>query len=108
MAERKKLSKLYDFDDDDSDDILKEKILNSRKKISDLEEQIQSENEQMRILRRIGKAKSLLKNLKDTWPEMSQKERQTVCRELIDKVVVYKNNTIDVKLKLNSFLSSKQ
>lgn len=107
-AARQKLSRLYEFDDDDSDDVLKEKIDNYRKRIRDLEAQITSENEQMRIQRRIGKAKSLLKNLKDTWPEMSQKERQTVCRELIDKVVVYKNNTIDVKLKLNSFLSSKQ
>ena len=107
-AERRKLSRLYEFDDDDSDDVLKEKIDCYREKIRNLEAQITSENEQMRIQRRIGKAKSLLKNLKDTWPEMSQKERQTVCRELIDKVVVYKNDTIDVKLKLNSFLSSKQ
>ena len=102
-AERQ-LARLYDFDDDDGDEILKEKILNVRKKISDIKTQIESEYEQKKIRKKIENAKDILGTLKDTWPMMSQEQRQIVCKELIDRVIVYKNGTIDVHLKLKRYL----
>ena len=104
-AERQ-LSRLYDFDDDGSDDILKEKIIDTRQRINALKIKLQNENQQKTITRKITKAKALLKNLEATWQSMTKKEQQSVCRELIDRIVVYANGTIDVKLKINSFIEN--
>lgn len=104
IAEQKKLSKLYDFDDGVDDGVLKEKILNCRKKISDLQLQIESEKEQEKIKKKIDKAKNIFRTLKDTWEHMTPKEKQIVCQELIERVVIYKNGVVDVHLKLKSYL----
>lgn len=105
--EMQKLSRLYDFEDDD-DEVLKEKILNSRRRINELKTQIASEEEQKKIKKKVEKAKEIFSTLKGTWKHMTPKEQQSVCRELIDKVVVYKNGTVDVHLKLKSYLVNNQ
>ena len=107
--EKRKLSKLYDFDDcGEDDEILKEKILNCRKKIKDIQNQIEIENEQTKIKRKIDKAEKVLRTLKSSWEYMSQKEKQSVCKELIDKIIVYKNGTIDVFLRLESYVTNQK
>lgn len=109
LKERKKLSRLYDFEeDDDADDILTEKILQKKNKIRELEQQIQSEEEQSYIKKKVDKAKTILNSIQGVWGKATPKERQTICRELIDRVVVYKDNRIDVKLKLQNYLQSEQ
>lgn len=103
-AERKRLSRLYDFDDDDSDDVLKEKIQDCKRRIANIQKQISDEEEKKLIGRKVDNARKIFRTLKDTWPEMNEKEKQTVCQELIDRVIIYKDGTIDVHLKLKSFL----
>ncbi len=108
--EMRKLSKLYDFEDDaedGEDDVLKDKILNTRKRITELKAQIESEREQEKIKRKVKRAKEIFRSLESTWEHMTQKEKQAVCQELIHKVIVYKDCTVDVHLKLKSYLINK-
>jgi len=107
-AQKKKLSRLLDFEDDFEDDVLSEKIHICRKKIRELEAQLKSENEQKNIRRKVERAKLILTGLKDSWQYMSQKERQSVCRELIEKVVIYENGQTEVFLRLRDYLKARQ
>lgn len=104
-TERRRLSRLYDFEDEDeTDDVLREKILDVKKRMLHIEAQIREEEEKSSIDKKIRKARGVLRTLQSTWPHMSELERQTVCRELIDRVVIYKDGVIDVHLKLKSYL----
>lgn len=107
-AERKRLSRLYDFEDEDeSDDILREKILECKKRMTRIEAQIRDESTKALINKRIKNARDILRNLESTWPHMSDLERQTTCQELIDRVIIYKDGAIDVHLKLRNYLTGK-
>ena len=104
-TERKRLSKLYSFEDEnESDDVLREKILDCRKRIEHIQAQIQEEETKKTVNKRIQKTRGIFRTLESTWPSMSAKEKQTVCQELIDRVIIYKDGTIDVHLKLQSYL----
>ena len=110
IKEQRKLSRLYEFEDTEggeSDDVLADKILNTRKRINDIKSQIESEREQIKIRRKVGRAIEIFRTLKGGWDHMSQKEKQSVCQELIDRAVIYKNGTVDVHLKLRSYLMNK-
>ena len=107
VAEKRKLSRLYDFDDGSEDDVLEEKILNCRKRINDIQAQISSEKRQSEIARKINKAREIFATIEGTWEHMTAKERQSVCRELIDSVIIHKDGVIDVHLKLRSYLINK-
>ena len=102
-AQKRKLSKLFDFDDDD-DDVLTEKILECRRKIRELESQLKSEEEQKNLVRKIDSAKKLLKSIKTSWDKMSQAEKRSAFQELIEKVVIYKDETIHVHLRLKNYI----
>lgn len=110
-TEMRKLSKLYDFEsdmgDDDEDDVLKDKILNTRKRINEIRAQIESEREQAKIKRKVKRAKEIFRSLESTWEYMTPQEKQGVCKELIDKVKVYNDGRVDVYLKLKSYLINK-
>ena len=49
-------------------------------------------------------ARNALRNLQNTWEFMTPEERQTVCRELIEKVIIYKNRKIEIRLHLQDYL----
>ena len=66
-----------------------------------------SEEEKKKISRKVEKAKSLFRTLEATWPHMTDKEKQSVCQELIDRIVIHKDGVIDVHLKLRSYLINK-
>lgn len=110
QKEQRKLSRLYDFEDDsdETDDVLTDKILNTRKRINDLKSQIESEKEQEKIKRKIKRAEKIFHNLESAWDSMTQKEKQAVCQELIEKVIIYKDSTVDVHLRLRSYLTNKE
>jgi len=108
-TERKRLSRLYDFEDEDEpDDVLREKILETKKRMLNIEAQIRNEETQASIDKKLRKARKILRTLQSTWPHMTDQERQTVCQELIDRVILYKDGTIDVHLKLRNYLQSKE
>lgn len=103
---KRKLSRLYDLDDEE-DEVLLEKIQILRSRIKQLQRQITSEEEKKKILRKVKKAKSIFRTLKSTWAHMTDKEKQSVCQELIDRIVIHKDGVIDVHLKLRSYLVNK-
>jgi site-specific DNA recombinase len=103
---KQKLSRLYDFEDGE-DDVLADKIYALKERIKQLQIQLNDEEAKKRISRKIEKAKSIFRSLESTWPHMTDKERQSVCQELIDRVVIHKDGVIDVHLKLRSYLVNK-
>lgn len=109
-GEKKKLSryyKLYAMSEDEDDEELIESIEDCKAKIQSLQAQMENESETQKIDHEITKAKELLNNLQSTWEFMTPQERQTVCRELVESVIIHKDGTIDVHLKLQSYLSLK-
>lgn len=111
---RKVLSKYYERRDaidagksDELLDVVEEKIQENSRKLRSLQDQLKSEEEKKSISRKVEKAKGILRTLESTWSEMSAKERQSVCQELIDRIVIYKEAVVDVHLKLRSFLANK-
>lgn len=103
---KRKLSRLYDLEDED-DDVLVDKIYALRERIKQLNYQLTSEEEKKKISRKVEKAKSIFRTLEATWSHMTDKEKQSVCQELIDRVVIHKDGVIDVHLKLRSYLINK-
>lgn len=103
-AQKRKLSKLFDFDDGEDDDVLTEKILECKRKIRELESQLRNEEEQKELVKKIDKARQMLNTIQSSWDDLSQSERQTILQDLIDKIVVYKDGTINVYLKLQTYL----
>jgi hypothetical protein len=104
-AARKHLSRLYDFEDEDEpDDVLKEKIFDVKKRISHIEAQIRLELEGRKITRKSQKIAELLRTLQATWPSMSAEKKQQICQELIERVVLYKDGTVNIHLKHHSLL----
>ena len=77
------------------------------KRIEDIERQLDSEVEQIEIKRKVVKAKKIFRTLEGTWEYMTQAEKQAVCRELIESVVINKGGVVDVHLKLRSYLVNK-
>jgi len=108
--ERRKLSRYYTLfaENTGDDNILRENMQNCQKRIAELEKQLESETEQLEIERKIIKAKKIFRTLEGTWEHMTQAERQTVCRELIESVVINKGGVVDVHLKLRSYLIDKE
>lgn len=100
---RKSISRLDEEDEDirvDYENDLKEMYREKRiilKRIDD-------EKEQEQLQARVLKAKNILRNLKSTWPYMDAREKQQVCKQLIDRVVIWNGYRIDVHLKLESYL----
>ena len=104
-AAKRKLGKLYDFEEENgTDDVLQDKILDTRKRIASIERQIEEEEENEVRAQKVRNAGRLLRNLKSTWPDMTDTERQDVCQRLIDRVELSMDGTVRVRLKLESYL----
>lgn len=85
------------------------------KDIEDLETQkmairrkIEREERDQAIKIKADKAIEILSTLKSTFPNMTKKEKQVICRELIDRISIDKNGNIKIHLKLQSYISEKQ
>lgn len=78
-----------------------EKINND---LLEVEARIKEEESKQIISKQIQQAEDILANLESTWPYMSAKQKQSVCRELIERATIYKNNKIELKLKLEQFI----
>ena len=104
VAAKRHLSRLYDFEDEEeTDDVLREKILNVKRRIAHIEAQMRQEREKQSLDRKAKKISEILRTLRSTWPHMSAAEKQTVCQEMFDRVVLYKDGRVDIHLKLRSY-----
>ena len=66
--------------------------------------QLETAECQIQIERQIQKAKNAFKKLSSSWEFISQEERQAICRELIERVTIHKNGTVDLNLKIQSYI----
>ena len=87
-------------------EVIQERIQELSKKIRSLQAQINSEEEKKKIAKKVEKAKNIFRNIEGTWQHMTDKEKQSVCRELIDRIEIHKNGIVDVHLKLRSYLTN--
>ena len=102
---RRRLGRLYDFEDEDEpDEVLSEKIFEAKQRIRHIETQIREEERCATIEKRRLKAEGILRTLQSTWPEMNDVQRQSTCQQLIDRVVIYQDGSIDVKLQLRKYM----
>ena len=108
--ENKHLKRLlsYEYDDeieeDEDDDELKTQIKETRLKIREIKRMMRDAEHQAEINRKIQKAEQIFKNLESVWKDMSQEERQAVCRELIEKIVIPKTGKAQLHLKVKSYI----
>ncbi len=103
-AARRHLSRLYDFEDEDeTDDVLREKILDVKQRIAHVEGQIRLEQESSRLEKKSKRVSDILRTLNSTWPHMSAEEKQHTCQEIIDRVVLFKDGKVDIHLKHHSY-----
>ena len=72
------------------------------------ENAIENEKQRSTVKGRVLKTKEVLRTLKDTWTEMTAEEKQKVCRQLIDRVVIHKDGVVDVHLHLASYLRTSE
>ena len=76
----------------------------TNREMVEIESQIKEEESKQLISKQVKQAEDILANLESTWEYMSQKQKREVCRELIDRVTIYKNNRIELKLRLAQFI----
>lgn len=105
-TEENKLSKYYEMWalGQGNKEILSKNMRETEKRVEELKKQLNDEVKQLQIEREIDNAKEIFRDLKGTWEHMSAKDKQKVCKELIEKVVISKGGLVDVHLKLRSYL----
>ena len=69
-----------------------------------LEAQIKEEESKQLVTKQVKKAEDILANLESTWKYMSAGQKRNVCRELIERATIYKDNRIELRLKLEQFI----
>lgn len=100
-GEIKTLYKLYAKDENE---ILLESIEDLKKEGVKILEEIKKEEEKSVVSKKIKSTKTLLKNLPDAWPHMTDKEKQTAVRQIVEKIILNKG-TVMVYFKLEEYLS---
>lgn len=108
LKEKKKLSRYYILfaEQEEPDEILISNISATKNRIDNLQSQIEDETERLKTRQKVVKAKNIFRNLESTWDSMTPEEKKTICRELIERIVIYKDGSVNVHLKLHSFLAN--
>ncbi len=100
-AELKALYRLYAKDENE---ILLESISELKKEAEKISREIFLEQEKNAVTEKIKNAKKLLKSLPEAWKYMTEKEKQTAVRRLVDRVVLTHGSVL-VYFKLEEYLS---
>ena len=80
----------------------KEQELNN--KIMRLEKQILREQKEKAITQKVDKARETFRTLQSAYPDMTPSEKQRTIKELVEKVIIKKNGTLDVNIRLEKYL----
>lgn len=73
-----------------------------------LRRKIEREERDQSIKIKADKAIAILSTLKSAFPNMTKKEKQVICRELIDRISIDKSCNIKIHLKLQNYIAAKQ
>ncbi len=88
ISVKKKLSRLYELYSDSDDDVLVGEIKRRKQELSEIDEKIRSEKENRSVSKASKEQLEKLSALQGVWDTMSLEEKQSVLRELIDKIVI--------------------
>ena len=100
-AELKSLYRLYAKNEDE---ILLESINELKQEAEKIKKEITAEKEKKAVTEKIKSAKKLLKTLPEAWQYMTDKEKQTAVRRLVNRVVLT-HGSVDVYFSLEEYLS---
>lgn len=95
----RKLKKLYNLYSESEDDILLDTISENKKKLKLIKQSIENEIKQRSLVSNTEQLKDSIETLEDKWEYMTQQERQTIVRFLVERVTITDNN-IDIKLRI--------
>ncbi|MCL2754366.1 MAG: recombinase family protein [Oscillospiraceae bacterium] len=88
----RKIKRLYNLYSEDSDELLLETIEEQRKKLADIQRQIEIERERSAVSDKIERVKKSLTTLKETWEFMTADEKKNLIRSCVEKVVITGDN----------------
>lgn len=91
QAERK-LRRLYDLYSDNPNDILLSSITDLTDQIKDIEHKLDIEQKRSAVTERAHNIQLKLEEIESCWPYMTPTEKQSVLRELINKISVEKDH----------------
>ena len=86
-----KLKRLYELYAEAEDDTLKETIVEMKKKLEDLREEIKAEEKQKVITKRHRELKKSIETLKESWDYMTNLEKRNIIKSCVEGIVVYPN-----------------
>ncbi len=89
---KKKLSRLYELYSEADDDVLKDEINRRKRELSEIEEKIRSEKETRSVSRASREQLKKLGAIAGVWDTMTLEEKQSVLREIIEKIVITKDS----------------
>ncbi len=95
----RKIKRLYNLYAESENDILLDTIEENTKKLDSINNMIKSEIKQVNTLKNRNKVKDEINTLEEKWEYMTQKEKQSIIRTLVNKVVVTDDN-IEVLLNI--------
>ena len=94
----KKIKRLYNLYAESDDDILLDTIQENKKQLDFINNKIQREIESNVTITNKDKVKKSLDTLQENWEYMTDKEKQTIVRSIINKVIITGN---EIRIVLN-------
>ena len=95
----RKIKRLYNLYAESENDILLDTIEENTKKLDSVNNMIKSEIKQVNTLKNRNKVKDEIDTLEEKWEYMTQKEKQSIIRILVNKVVITDDN-VEVLLNI--------
>ena len=98
--EKKRLASLYNLVCSEEEDggVSVQMVAESKKRIAELTKQFTEEQERAVRSSQAKQVVDKLKNLEDKWPTMTEKQRQNLFHDVIEKVEIFNNHLIRVHL----------
>lgn len=98
--EKKRLASLYNLVCSEEEDggVSLQMVAESKKRIAELTKQFTEEQERAVRSTQAKQVVDKLKNLEDKWPTMTEKQRQNLFHDVIEKVEIFNNHLIRVHL----------
>ena len=95
----KKIKRLYNLYSESADELLFETINENKEKLSKINKKLDNELKQKNIIMMRQTVKDSVDNLGLQWDYMTQKEKQTIVRTLVNKVIIT-GRKVKVELKI--------
>lgn len=92
---QQKIRRLYELYAKDGDEMLLDMLSEQKKQLKDTEIKISSLQENAKKREEELSTKEYIKDIKDAWKYMQNREKQTVLRRLIDKIIIT-NGDVDI------------